>query len=139
LGHTQGQWFLDIHVFAGLASMNHLKRVPVVWSANNDGIDVLLSQLSTVIVKQKRVRADLLRGEVQIGRIQVTDCDDLTIAVSQEGVEHLVAAVTESDEGEADTFVGAENPSAAHGAKGGCGGCLAQIAARWSQHVPSPN
>ena len=38
--------------------------------------------------------------------------DDLGVLVRQEGVEHLVAAVAQADEAEADAVVGAEHAAA---------------------------
>ena len=46
-------------------------------------------------------------GEVEVRLVDVADGDDLAVLVRQERVEHLVAAIAEADEPDADAVVGA--------------------------------
>lgn len=53
--------------------------------------------------------ADLLRGEVEIRLVNVTEGDNLCVLVGQERIENLIASIAQADEAEADAFVGAED------------------------------
>jgi hypothetical protein len=114
-GHDERQWLLNVHVLAGAAGVDHLQRVPVVGGGNDDGVHVLAIEELVVVVELIRVRADLLGGEVEVWLIEVADRDDLRVLVGEERVEHLVAAIAQADEADADAIVGAEHAAGAQG------------------------
>src|SRR5215204_6548308 len=100
--------------------MDGLQRVPVVGGADDDGVNVLPREELAVIEELFGPGADLLRGEIEVRLVDVTDGGDLAILVLEEGVENLVAAVAQADEAEAEPLVGAEDAAGAGG--GQCGG-----------------
>ena len=113
---------LDIDILPGLAGVDGLQGVPVVGRGDDHGVHVLQLEELAVVLEPLGVGADLLRGKVEVGLVDVADGDDLSVALLEKGVQHLVAAVAHADEAEAHAVVGAED---AEGRKrgGGADGC----------------
>src|SRR5262249_5936416 len=83
-----------------------------------------------VVAELTRVAASLAGGEIDVALPDVADGHHLRVAVGQEGVEHLVAAVAQADEAQADALVGAKDAGRGQGrADTGRGGGLRELTA----------
>src|SRR5262249_28900421 len=96
---------------------------------DDDGVDVLAGQQVGITLIRLDVAADLLGGDVEVGLPEVTQGDDLGVLVDQGGVEHLVAAVAQADEAEADAAGGAEDARGGQGAQAGGAGGAGEVTA----------
>src|SRR5205823_8912247 len=95
LGDAKRQRLLDVDVLAGLAGVDGHQGVPVIGSADDDGVEVAAFEKLAVVAESLRIAANLLGGEVDIRLIDIADGDNIGVLVLQEGVEHLVAAVAQ--------------------------------------------
>jgi hypothetical protein len=109
LDHAQRQRLFDVDVLARLAGVDGLQGVPVVGGADDHGVHVLALQQPAVVAELPRVGADLAGGEVEVGLVEVADGDHLGVALGEEGVEDLVAAVAQADEAQADAVIRPED------------------------------
>src|SRR5262249_15210489 len=109
-------------VLLRLAGVDGLQGVPVVGRTDNDGIEVLAIEELAVFAELLGFAADLLRGEVEVGLVDVADGGDLAVLVLQEGVEDLIAAVAQPDDPQPEAFIRAEHPAGAEGSGHGSGG-----------------
>ena len=115
LGHAQRERLLDVDVLAGLERVDRLQRVPVVGRRDDDRVDVAPVEKPPVVLELLRRAADLRGGEVEVRLPQVADRHDLGVSLCEEAVEHLVAAVAEADEAEANAVVRPEHTPRAEG------------------------
>ncbi len=121
-GDAQRDRLLDIDILARLAGVDGLQGVPVVGCGDDDGVHVLEFEQLAVVLEPLGAGADLLRREVEVGLVDVADGDDLGVGLLEEAVEHLVAAVAQADEAEADAVIGAEDAEGREGRGGADGG-----------------
>ena len=91
----------------------------------DDGVNVVALQEPAVVGELARVGADLLGGEIEIGLIDIADGHDFAVLVFEESVEHLVAAIAQADEAEAEPIARPQDArSAESGADTRQGGSL---------------
>src|SRR5262249_54858814 len=88
---------------------------------DDDRVEVLAVEQLAVVVEHFGTAAGLLRGEVEVGLVNVAQGDDLGVLVREERVEHLVAAIAEADEPEPDAVVGPKDVAGAQGGGRGRG------------------
>ena len=77
--------------------MDGLQGMPVVRCGDDHRVHVLQVEELSVILKLLGTRADLLRREVEVRLVDVTNGNDLRVALLEEGVQHLIAAVAQTD------------------------------------------
>ena len=128
--HAQRERLLDIDILARGASFDHLERVPVVGGADDHGIHILQFEQTAVVLELLRLAADLFRREVEVRLAKIANRDHLGVLVGEKGVQHLVAAVTQPDEAEADALIGSQHARLAKcGGGAGHGQRLGEISA----------
>jgi hypothetical protein len=113
--HHERQRLLHVHVLARLAGVDHLQRVPVIGGVDRHRVEVLQLEQLPVVLELPGLSAHLLRGEIEVGLVQVAKRHDLGVGVLEEGVEDLVAAIAEADEAHADAIACAEHAASADG------------------------
>src|SRR5215813_10971692 len=79
--------------------------MPVIGSTDRNRIYFFRFENLSVVFELCGARADLLRCEIHIGLIDVADRRDGTVLVGEKRVEHLVAAVSERDEPNANAVI----------------------------------
>ena len=85
----------------------------MIGSGHDDHVHSLIVEQRVVVGVLRRCRARFPDGEVHVVVAQVADCGGLLIAVLEECVVYLVAAIAESDVAHAHALVGAEDPRVA--------------------------
>ncbi len=113
--HHEGQRLLDVDVLARLAGVDCLQRVPVVGGADGHRVEILEVEELPVVLELSGLTARFLGGEVEVGLVQVAKGHDFEVGVLQEGIEHLVAPVAQSNEAHANAIVRAEHAAACDG------------------------
>jgi len=108
LGDAQRDRLLDIYIFPGLAGMDGLQRMPVIGRGDDHRIHVLQFKQLAVVFESFRAGANLPGGKIKIRLVDVANGHDFRIALLQEGVQHLVAAVAHANEAQPHTVVGAK-------------------------------
>jgi hypothetical protein len=115
--HRQRQRLFDIDVLACATGIDEHDGVPVVGRGDGDGIDVLVVDDTAPVLVFDWRGAGLLHGEIHVVLAQVADCSGDLIAMLEEGVMDLVAAIAKADVAHSQAVVRAENSAIAE-----CGG-----------------
>ena len=65
---------LTVDIFASHTRMDSHDRVPVVWCADRNGIDVLTVEDTTVVIGEHRLSLHPLRSACKVVRIDIAQC-----------------------------------------------------------------
>ena len=123
LADDERQRLLDVHVLPRLARVDCLEGVPIIRRADDHGVEVLQVEQPAIVGEAGWRTTGLPYREVDVRLVDVAHGDDLRVGVRKERVEHLVAAVPQADEPEADAIVGSEHSSRARRSAQPRGGC----------------
>ncbi len=109
-----GGGLLDVYVLAGLAGEHGGQRVPVVRRHDRDGVNRLVLEHAVQVPRRGRRRTRLLLHESQgrreeplVGVAQRTHLDVVAVLQGTPVVQVHRALVTDADDGDTDTVVGA--------------------------------
>ena len=98
---------LGVHVFAGLAGVNHHDRVPVIRGGDNDGVDVLAFEDLSIVLVGEGISTDDLRVAGDVVGIDVAERADLDARHVVEAADVIAATAAGANIGDDDLIVGA--------------------------------
>src|SRR5882724_6987325 len=115
LGDTKRKRLFDIDIFTGFASVDGLRRMPMIRRGNDDRVHIFYLEQLSIIFELLWFAANFFGGKIKIRLVEIANRDDLGIGVFEESIEHLVASIAQANETKPDALVGSVNAKVAEG------------------------